>query len=72
MRALGADVVVPRGTTLAQAVRSDTPDGVDALLDAACLGAPALSAIRDPGALAAVRPWDGRASERSLSTRSTR
>lgn len=65
VRALGADVVVPRGTTLAQAVRSDTPDGVDALLDAACLGAPALSAIRDHGALAAVRPWDG-PSEREI------
>jgi NADPH:quinone reductase-like Zn-dependent oxidoreductase len=59
VRRLGADVVVPRGPDLAAAIRRAVPEGVDALLDAALVGPPALPAIRDGGHLIAVRPFQG-------------
>ncbi|GGZ58139.1 hypothetical protein GCM10010371_17070 [Streptomyces subrutilus] len=58
---LGADVVVPRGATpeaTAAAYRAAAPDGVDGLVDAAVLGAPALDAVRDGGALVKCRPYE--------------
>lgn len=55
VRSLGADVVVDRGEDVAGAWRALAPDGVDAVVDAALLGAPILAAIRDGGALARVR-----------------
>ncbi len=58
---LGADVVVPRGPGVAARVRQVLPDGVDALLDAAVMGPPALPAVRDGGQVIAVRPFDGEA-----------
>ncbi len=45
---LGA-TFVPRGTDLGAGLRELAPGGVDALLDAAVLGAPALDAVRDGG-----------------------
>jgi NADPH2:quinone reductase len=59
VRRLGADVVVPRGPEMAAAVRRAVPAGVDALVDAALIGPPALAAVRDGGQLIAVRPFAG-------------
>lgn len=52
---LGADVVLPRGDDLAARVREVEPDGVDAVADGALLNELIIPAIRDGGALAAVR-----------------
>jgi NADPH:quinone reductase len=65
VRGLGADVVIPRGTEVAEAIRLVVPDGVAALVDAAVIGGPVLPAIRDGGQLAAVRPFRGE-TERSI------
>ncbi|MFI5914218.1 NADP-dependent oxidoreductase [Dactylosporangium sp. NPDC051541] len=54
VRSLGADVIVPRGTDLAAAVRAAVPGGVDAALDAANLGVRALDAVRGGGAYVGV------------------
>ncbi len=62
---LGADVVVPRSDDAAAAFRTAVPQGADGLLDAAVLEARALRAVRDGGALATVRFWDG-PSERGI------
>jgi NADPH:quinone reductase len=59
VRGLGADVVVPRGPDVAARMRQVSPDGVDALLDAAVLGAPVLAAVRDGGQFIALRPFAG-------------
>jgi len=59
VRGLGAEHVVPRGDGFASAVRALFPSGVDALLDAALVGPPALAAVRDGGRLLAVRPFQG-------------
>jgi NADPH:quinone reductase len=56
---LGAHLVVPRGPDVAAAIRRAVPDGVDALLDAAVMGAPVLPAVRDGGQVIAVRPFAG-------------
>jgi NADPH:quinone reductase-like Zn-dependent oxidoreductase len=55
VRGFGADVVVERGEQLAAAWRVSVPAGLDAVVDAALIGAPILPAIRDGGALARVR-----------------
>src|SRR5579871_5807133 len=65
VRRLGADVVVPRGPGWAAAVRAAVPEGVDAAIDAALLHGAALAAVRDGGALAAVRRFEGE-SERGI------
>lgn len=59
VRALGADVVVPRSDDVGAAFRAAVPGGVDGLIDAAVLDARALGAVRDGGALATVRGWSG-------------
>ena len=59
VRSLGANMVVRRGPGVAAAMRSVCPEGVDALLDAAVMGAPALGAVRDGGQFMAVRPFSG-------------
>lgn len=59
IRGLGPDHVVPRGDGFAAAVRELFPSGVDALIDAALVGPPALAAVRDGGQLLAVRPFPG-------------
>jgi NADPH:quinone reductase len=56
---LGAHMVVPRGPGVAARMRQVLPDGVDALLDAAVMGAPVLAAVRDGGQVIAVRPFSG-------------
>lgn len=59
VRGFGADVVLPRGDGLADAVRAEVPDGVDAVYDTALLQRAMFPAIRDGGGLAVVRGWDG-------------
>ncbi len=56
---LGAHVVVERGDGFADAVRAELPDGVDALADGALLHERALPAVRDGGAVATLRGWEG-------------
>ncbi len=56
---LGADVVVERGDGFADAVLREVPEGVDGLADGALLGEKALPAVRDGGAVATVRGWEG-------------
>lgn len=63
VRACGADIVVPRGSDFAGAVRKDVPDGVDALLDTALLGEDAFPAIKDGGVYIPVRGWPDTDSE---------
>ncbi|MBO4253536.1 NADP-dependent oxidoreductase [Streptomyces griseorubiginosus] len=68
VRGLGADVVVPRAATPAELVgayRGALPEGADAVVDAAILGAPALGIVRDGGRLAKCRPYE-LASERGI------
>jgi NADPH:quinone reductase len=56
----GADDVLPRGDGFADAVRGLLPGGVDAVFDTtAALTRAVLPAIRDGGAIAVVRGWDG-------------
>jgi NADPH2:quinone reductase len=59
VRSFGADVVLPRGAGLAASVREAVPEGVDAVFDTALLGRGIFPAIRDGGAIAVVRGWDG-------------
>jgi NADPH:quinone reductase-like Zn-dependent oxidoreductase len=59
VRSAGADWVVERGDGMVAAVRDILPGGADAVVDAAVLGGPVIAAIRDGGALAAVRPFSG-------------
>ena len=65
VRGLGPDVVVRRGDDVAARIREVVPDGVDGVVDAAVLGSRLLPAIRDGGALASVRPFEG-ATERGI------
>jgi NADPH:quinone reductase len=53
VRWFGATAFVPRSADLAPAVRELVPGGVDAALDAAVLGYPALDAVRARGSFAA-------------------
>jgi NADPH:quinone reductase-like Zn-dependent oxidoreductase len=55
VRGLGADHVVERGDGVAERIREIVPDGVDAVLDTACIGPPILAAIRDGGGWVVVR-----------------
>lgn len=59
VRGFGADVVLPRGEALVAAIRSVAPEGVDAVFDTALLRRDVLPAIREGGAIAVVRTWDG-------------
>lgn len=59
VRALGADVIVPRAEDAAAAFRAVVPDGTDGLLDAAVLDAGALGIVKDGGILVTVRFWEG-------------
>lgn len=59
VRSLGADVVVRRGDDVAVRFRDACPDGVDAIADGSLQAPLLLGAIRDGGAIATVRGWDG-------------
>jgi NADPH:quinone reductase-like Zn-dependent oxidoreductase len=58
VRALGADHVVPRGGSMASAVRELLPEGVHCLVDAARIGPEANAVVRDGGVVVAVRRSD--------------
>lgn len=66
VKALGAQHVVARGDDVAQRIRDVVPDGVDGLADGSVQCGVLLGAIRDGGAMATVRGWDG-PSERNIS-----
>jgi NADPH:quinone reductase-like Zn-dependent oxidoreductase len=66
VRSYGADVVLPRGEGYVEAVRRDVPDGVDGFFDTALLTHRMLPAIRDGGAIAVVRGWEGAEPERGI------
>jgi NADPH:quinone reductase len=53
-----ADVVVARGAGFTDGVRAAAPEGADGLYDTALLGRAAFPALRDGGAVIAVRGWD--------------
>jgi NADPH:quinone reductase len=59
VRGFGADVVLPRGDELPEAMRAAATGGVDAVFDTAVLGRGIFPAVRAGGALAFVRGWDG-------------
>jgi NADPH:quinone reductase-like Zn-dependent oxidoreductase len=59
VKALGADVVVPRGDDVAARIREVVPEGVDGLADGSIQHQAVLAAVRDGGAVAAVRPFEG-------------
>jgi NADPH:quinone reductase-like Zn-dependent oxidoreductase len=59
VRVLGAHVVVPRGDDFAGRVRTEVPEGVDGLVDAALLDHLAVGAVRDGGGMATLRGYDG-------------
>lgn len=54
--ALGADIVVPRGSEVGREVLRAAPTGVRGAVDAALIGASLSEAVRDGGRIAAVRP----------------
>jgi NADPH:quinone reductase-like Zn-dependent oxidoreductase len=56
---LGADIVVPRGAEFSDRVRAAVPQGVDGLVDAALLNESAVPAVRDGGAVATIRGFQG-------------
>ncbi len=59
VRGFGAHDIVPRSKDVAAAFRTVVPAGTDALIDAAVVDALALGAIKDGGALATLRSWNG-------------
>jgi NADPH:quinone reductase len=59
VRGFGADDVLERGDGLVAAIRSEVPAGVDAVFDTALLRRDLFPAIREGGAIAVVRTWDG-------------
>ncbi|MFE3856465.1 NADP-dependent oxidoreductase [Streptomyces griseorubiginosus] len=68
VRKLGADLVVPRAADtadLARAYRAAVPEGADAIVDAAVVGADALGVVKDGGRFAKCRPYE-LASERGI------
>jgi NADPH2:quinone reductase len=67
LRSLGASSVVQRGhaATVAGAISSMVPEGVDGLIDAAVIGHEMFAAIRDGGGYASVRGYEGE-SERGV------
>jgi NADPH:quinone reductase-like Zn-dependent oxidoreductase len=57
--ALGADVVVPRGDEVADAIRAEAPGGVDGLADGSVQNELVVPAVADGGAFTSVRGWPG-------------
>ena len=56
---LGADIVLPRGDSMAQSIRDLFPKGVDGLADGAVQNDLVVDAVKDGGAFTAVRGYDG-------------
>jgi NADPH2:quinone reductase len=66
VRDAGATTIVPRGDDFAAAIRAVTADGVDGLFDAAAIGAGAIGAVRDGGAMVSIRGWVPEPPERRI------
>jgi NADPH:quinone reductase-like Zn-dependent oxidoreductase len=64
---LGADAVVARGPGVARRIRDAEPAGVDAVIDAAAIGAALLPAVRDHGSAAIIRGSAPPVTERGIS-----
>jgi NADPH2:quinone reductase len=59
VRSFGADVVLPRGDGLVEAMLETVPGGVDAVYDTALLTRSVFRGIRGGGSIVPVRSWDG-------------
>lgn len=59
VRSLGVYEIVPRGDSVAVAIRELVPEGVDALADGSLQGTVVIPAIADGGGYAVVRGWEG-------------
>lgn len=59
VKSLGADIVVRRGDDVAQRIRQHFPNGVDGLADGAVLKEKVIPAVKDGGAFASVRGFQG-------------
>jgi NADPH:quinone reductase-like Zn-dependent oxidoreductase len=59
VRVLGAETVLARGADFAAQVREQWPEGVDGLVDAALMDGAVVEAVRDGGAVATLRGFDG-------------
>jgi NADPH:quinone reductase len=59
VRSFGADVVLPRGDGMIEAMLETAPGGVDAVYDTARLSRSVFPGIRQGGSIVPVRGWDG-------------
>jgi NADPH2:quinone reductase len=59
VRLLGADVILPRSSDIARAIRERAPEGAPGVIDTAALDAEALPAVADGGDLATLKGWAG-------------
>ena len=59
VKSLGADIVVRRGDDVASRIRQHFPNGVDGLADGAVLKEKVIPAVKDGGAFASVRGFQG-------------
>jgi NADPH:quinone reductase len=59
VRSFGADVVLPRGAGLVEAMLETVPGGVDAVYDTALLTRSVFPGIREGGSIVTVRGWEG-------------
>src|SRR6185437_8067297 len=59
VKSLGADIVVRRGDDVAARIRQHCPQGVDGLADGAVLKEKVIPAVKDGGAFASVRGFQG-------------
>jgi NADPH:quinone reductase-like Zn-dependent oxidoreductase len=66
VKALGADVVVPRGEQFALRVRQEVPEGVDGLVDTAGIARSIASVVRDGGRVVASAPGADLPDERGI------
>ncbi len=65
----GAVAVIPRGEQLATRIRERFPDGVDAVVDAACILPQILPAVHDGGSIIILRPAEDQTLERGIRTK---
>ncbi|WP_311767567.1 MULTISPECIES: zinc-binding dehydrogenase [unclassified Burkholderia] len=66
VEALGADVVLRRGSDFPDLVRNEVPDGVDGLIDTAGVGLPAARAVRNGGRITTSAPGTPLLTERDI------
>ncbi|WBO64592.1 NADP-dependent oxidoreductase [Streptomyces camelliae] len=71
VKALGADVVLPRGTAFPELVRGELPEGVDGLVDTAGVAGVAVRAVRDGGRVASSAGGVQVPEDRGIVTRHT-